>query len=84
MKELQDKVCINCSKFIELNPLIEIDTKMKIQYPLVQQTLIEHKKLQKLVKNIKCDKVDKLILQDIIQVNLIMETLTLRYSRGSN
>jgi hypothetical protein len=45
LKDLQDKVCINCSKFIELNPLIEIDTQMKIGYPLVQRTLIEHKKL---------------------------------------
>ena len=40
--------------------------------------------MQKLIRNIKCDKVDKLIMQDMIQVNLIMETLTLRYSRGSN
>ena len=62
LKELQDKVCINCSKFIELNPFIQIDTTMKVGYPLVQKTLMEHKKLQKLIKNIKCDKVEKLVL----------------------
>lgn len=76
------KVCKDCDVLLREYPVIEVDTyklmsQQKLKKGVIYETIVAHRKLVKLLPFVTCGIKDRLISQDVLEVNLTQKRMLL-------